>query len=85
MSLIMHVDEHNPLTSQLACAIVSPRGDTMDRIHVHQHTNEVVNRLSRIEGHIRPIKRMLKEGRPCPDVLIQLLAAVKSAIGGLLG
>ncbi len=51
----------------------------MDRIHDHQHTNEVVNRLSRIEGHVRAIKRMLKEGRPCPDVLIQL-AAVKAAV-----
>lgn len=51
----------------------------MDQIHDHQHTNEVVNRLSRIEGHVRAIKRMLKEGRPCPDVLIQL-AAVKAAV-----
>jgi DNA-binding FrmR family transcriptional regulator len=47
--------------------------------HTHQHTQEVVNRLSRIEGHVRAVKRMLKEGRPCPDVLIQL-AAVKSAV-----
>ncbi len=51
----------------------------MDRTHDHQHTNEVVNRLSRIEGHVRAIKRMLKEDRPCPDVLIQL-AAVKAAV-----
>ena len=29
--------------------------------------------------HIRSIKKMLEEERPCPDVLIQL-AAVKSAI-----
>ena len=48
---------------------------------MHQCTNEVVNRLSRIEGHVRAIKRMLMEGRPCPDVLIQL-SAVKSAIAG---
>ena len=53
----------------------------MVQIHTHEHTNEVVNRLSRIEGHIRAIKRMLKEERSCPDVLIQL-AAVKSAIAG---
>ena len=45
----------------------------------HKKTLLVINRLSRIEGHIRAIKRMLKEGRPCPDVLIQL-AAVKSAV-----
>lgn len=47
--------------------------------HRHAKTSSVVNRLSRIEGHIRAIKRMLEEGKPCPDVLIQL-AAVKSAV-----
>ena len=53
----------------------------MAQIRTHQYTNELINRLSRIEGHIRAIKRMLKEGKPCPDVLIQL-TAVKSAISG---
>lgn len=51
----------------------------MSKSHTHKHTKAIINRLSRIEGHIRAIKSMLKEERPCPDVLIQL-AAVKSAI-----
>ena len=51
----------------------------MSKSHTHQHTQAVINRLSRTEGHIRAIKTMLKEGRSCPDVLIQL-AAVRSAI-----
>ena len=51
----------------------------MNKSHTHKHTRAVINRLSRIEGHIRSIKGMLEEDRPCPDVLIQL-AAVKSAI-----
>ncbi len=52
-----------------------------DQEHLHQHskTASVINRLSRTEGHIRAIKRMLQEGRPCPEVLIQL-AAVRAAI-----
>jgi len=45
----------------------------------HKRTKAVINRLSRIEGHVRAIKRMIEEDNPCPDVLIQL-AAVKSAI-----
>lgn len=45
----------------------------------HLQTRTVINRLSRVEGHIRAIKRMLEEDRPCPEILIQL-AAVKSAI-----
>ncbi len=51
----------------------------MSQSYSHKHTQAVINRLSRTEGHIRAIKNMLKEERPCTDVLIQL-AAVKSAI-----
>jgi len=39
----------------------------------------VINRLSRIEGHIRGIKTMVQSDRPCPDVLIQV-AAVRGAL-----
>ena len=45
----------------------------------HGKTHLVINRLSRIEGHVRAIKRMIEEDKPCPDVLIQL-AAVRSAV-----
>ena len=51
--------------------------------HTHVHSEEslrrIVNRLSRIEGHIRGIKSMVQESRPCPDVLIQV-AAVRGAL-----
>jgi CsoR family transcriptional regulator, copper-sensing transcriptional repressor len=51
--------------------------------HPHVHSEEslrrVVNRLARIEGHIRGIKTMVQESRPCPDVLVQI-AAVRGAL-----
>jgi len=51
--------------------------------HSHVHSEEslrrIVNRLSRIEGHIRGIKTMVQESRPCPDVLVQI-AAVRGAL-----
>lgn len=51
--------------------------------HTHIHSEEslraVVNRLSRIEGHIRGIKTMVQESRACPDVLVQI-AAVRGAL-----
>ncbi len=51
--------------------------------HPHVHSEEslrrIVNRLSRIEGHIRGIKVMVQESRPCPDVLVQV-AAVRGAL-----
>ncbi len=45
----------------------------------HKHRKKVIDRLSRIEGHIRGIKKMVEEDRGCPDLLHQL-AAVKAAI-----
>ena len=45
----------------------------------HQQTRAIVNRLSRVEGHVRSIKQMVEEGRDCADVLIQL-SAVRSAV-----
>jgi CsoR family transcriptional regulator, copper-sensing transcriptional repressor len=51
--------------------------------HPHVHSEEslrrIVNRLSRIEGHVRGIKAMVQESRACPDVLVQL-AAVRGAV-----
>ena len=47
--------------------------------HPHKQTRAIVNRLSRIEGHIRSIKGMVEEGRDCSDILIQI-AAVRSAV-----
>ncbi|MEA5512362.1 metal-sensing transcriptional repressor [Crocosphaera sp. UHCC 0190] len=49
--------------------------------HVHSEASlkQIINRLSRIEGHIRGVKTMVTESRPCPEVLIQL-AAVRGAI-----
>ena len=40
---------------------------------------ELQNRLSRIEGHVRGIKRMLAEHASCEDLLIQL-SAVRAAL-----
>lgn len=40
---------------------------------------DLQNRLSRIEGHVRGIKRMLSEHASCEDLLIQL-SAVRSAL-----
>ncbi len=36
---------------------------------------DLVNRLNRIEGQIRGIKRMLDEDCYCPDIMIQVSAA----------
>ena len=40
---------------------------------------KVVNRLARIEGHVRSIKTMVDNDRDCSEVLIQI-AAVRKAL-----
>ncbi|MBP3902538.1 MAG: metal-sensing transcriptional repressor [Blautia sp.] len=47
--------------------------------HSHTQTKAVLNRLSRAIGHLESIKRMVEDGRDCPEILIQL-SAVKAAI-----
>lgn len=41
----------------------------------------LVNRLSRIEGQVRGIKKMLEAQESCDEILTQL-AAIKSAVNG---
>ncbi|HAO11892.1 MAG TPA: hypothetical protein DCQ51_12140 [Planktothrix sp. UBA8407] len=48
-------------------------------IHSAESLRKIVNRLSRLEGHIRGVKTMVQENRPCPDVLVQI-AAIRGAL-----
>lgn len=47
--------------------------------HSHPNKKKVINRLSRIIGHMEAVKKMVDEDRDCSEVLIQI-AAVKSAL-----
>jgi CsoR family transcriptional regulator, copper-sensing transcriptional repressor len=47
--------------------------------HQHKHHKEVINRLSRIEGHVRGLRKMVEEDKDCPDILLQV-AAVRAAL-----
>ena len=68
-------DHHQSEQTQLS------HGHTANHHHIHSQESlkRLVNRLSRIEGHIRGIKTMVQESRPCPDVLVQI-AAVRGAL-----
>jgi len=50
--------------------------------HHHENTRLVVNRLSRAIGHLEAVKEMVKDGRECSNILIQI-AAVKSAVNNI--
>jgi CsoR family transcriptional regulator, copper-sensing transcriptional repressor len=73
-----HVDEH---AHQHADEHAHQHADEHAHQHVHSEESlrQIVNRLSRIEGHVRGIKTMVQESRDCPDVLVQI-AAVRGAL-----
>ena len=54
-------------------------------VHAHGYITDkdkYLNRLKRIEGQIKGIKKMVAEGRPCVEILTQL-ASTQEALRGL--
>ena len=43
---------------------------------------DILNRLSRLEGQIRGVKKMIEEGKDCEKIVIQL-SAVHAALEGV--
>jgi CsoR family transcriptional regulator, copper-sensing transcriptional repressor len=71
------IDQSSPSKKNtLSHADISPH------VHNEESLRQIINRLSRIEGHVRGIKTMVSEDRPCPEVLNQI-AAVKGAISSV--
>lgn len=76
-------DDDRPTTrvAASAAALGHSHAHTGEHAHVHdpESLQRILNRFARIEGHIRGIKTMVRESRPCPDVLVQI-AAVRGAL-----
>ena len=47
--------------------------------HSHEQTKAVLNRLSRAQGHLDAVRKMVERGEDCSQVLVQL-SAVRSAL-----
>lgn len=52
---------------------------TLSKGHPHPQSPDVIARLARIEGHVRAVKQMAEDGKPCADVLHQI-GAVQAAL-----
>ena len=59
--------------SELEHSHTAPDGTVYSHSHTHQHdhtqTKSVLNRLSRAIGHLESVKKMVEDGRDCPDVV----------------
>ncbi|MBI3973968.1 MAG: metal-sensing transcriptional repressor [Chloroflexi bacterium] len=71
-------DERDGATAAPAAETQQARGAQYAH-RPHQRTAAVTRRLARAEGHLAAVRRMVEEGRDCPEVLIQL-AAVRAAL-----
>ncbi len=47
--------------------------------HAHTQTKAVLNRMSRLIGHMQSVRRMVEQGRDCSEILIQI-SAVDAAL-----
>lgn len=74
----MHHPSPHP-HDHLSVAADSGSGEIHAHVHDAESLRRIVNRLARIEGHIRGIRTMVEESRPCPEVLIQI-GAVRGAL-----
>ena len=64
---------------------VDENGNVHTHTHSHHHSHEqtkaVLNRLSRAQGHLDAVRKMVERGEDCSQVLVQL-SAVISALNG---
>ena len=76
-----HVHEHH-MPDGTILTHTHEEGHAHKHTHTHTQTKAVLNRMSRLIGHMESIKKMVEEGRDCSEVLIQL-SAVHSALQGV--
>lgn len=76
-----HAHEHTHVLAD-GTVVTHTHGAGHGHKHSHAHTKAVLNRMSRLIGHLESIKTMVEQGRDCSEVLVQL-SAVRSAINGV--
>lgn len=77
-----HTDENGNVYTHTHAHIDGEHHHDHGHIHSEEHTRRVLNRMSRIIGHMESTRRMVENGRDCSEVLIQL-SAIESAINSV--
>ena len=73
-----HIDENGNEYTHTHAHIDGTHKHDHGHIHSEEHTKAVLNRMSRIIGHMQSTRRMVEDGRDCSEILIQL-SAIESA------
>ncbi|OPX89185.1 MAG: Copper-sensing transcriptional repressor CsoR [Pelotomaculum sp. PtaB.Bin013] len=72
----------NDIEKRPCSSCLSANGEKIRSWRDEKTVQELTNRLNRIEGQIRGIKRMIEEGVYCDDILNQISSA-QSALNGV--
>ena len=62
------------MEEQKSCCFVHEKKERTEK-----ESKDLINRLSRIEGQVRGIRKMVESGSYCPDILVQV-SAVNAAL-----
>lgn len=59
---------------------VDENGNVLTQSHQHPHeqTKAVLNRISRAQGHLEAVRKMIERGEDCAQVLVQLSAVISA-------
>ena len=68
-----------PVDARTSTAKTSPPSNMPDEYLDPESVKALVNRLARLEGHVRAVRRMVEERRCADEILLQT-AAVKAAL-----
>ena len=60
------------------CPCCSGKGVHSHKLRTDDEKKKLLNRLRRAEGQIRGIERMVEEDAYCPDIMVQIQAAISA-------
>lgn len=75
MGAVRRTKTMNKAIKDNCCSRNEAKAEGRTKERSSEEYKDLVNRLSRIEGQIRGLKRMVEEGAYCPDILNQSAAA----------
>ncbi|CAM4376305.1 metal-sensing transcriptional repressor [Paenibacillus alkaliterrae] len=78
MGVDHHDKKHASSHREANKSVPSVVHDSHEHTHEHKHRKQIVNRLARIEGHMRATKEMTASGRDCSEILLQIAAIQKA-------
>ncbi len=58
----------------------SGKGVHSHKLRTDDEKKKLLNRLRRAEGQIRGIERMVEENAYCPDIMVQIQAAISASL-----